>query len=245
MKQANVVPMLIKHPLSMHHELFSANDLWRIGGRNDSRRPNKWMRTQQAQELIFALAWKKGLFEYLPDDDSGATKMSHEEWYSKIPGVIEVVHGGKNSGIWLCEDLAIAYAMWINAKFQLLVIECFKEYGQALISRRNLKGLHKDVTDALLEARRQQGKETKAHHYSNEARMINDIVVGMPHKVWMQINGYEDDNFREVLSPDQLTRLERLEHIDEMLIGDGLDYGQRKAKLEQYNERMVSKESRR
>lgn len=243
MNQSNVVPMLIKHQLSMHHALFSANDLWRIGGRNENRRPGEWIRRGETQELIFAIAWKRGLFDYLPEDENDSRGVNLR--LQKIPGVIEVVHGGKNSGIWLCEDLAIAYAMWINAKFQLLVIECFKEYGQALISRRNLKGLHKDVTDALLEARRQQGKETKAHHYSNEARMINDIVVGMPHKVWMQINGYEDDNFREVLSPDQLTRLERLEHIDEMLIGDGLDYGQRKAKLEQYNERMVSKESRR
>lgn len=209
-----------------------------------NRRPVDFLRTQRAQELIFSLAWQKRLFDYLPEDENDSQRGKSplgQKWYNSIPGIIQVNKGGKNPGVWMCEELIVAFAMWINTRFHLYVIQCFTDYQHALRSRRNIKGLHKNVTDALKDTRAEQGKETQHFHYSNEAQMINSIVVGMNYKDWLKLNDLEDASFRDALSDEQLSRLEELEQYDAFLIEEGAEYTERKEKLEAKNKRIIQR----
>ncbi|EKT0164486.1 KilA-N domain-containing protein [Escherichia coli] len=239
-----LIPYLFKHPIRMYKGLFSANDIFQLSGADDHRKPYKWLQTERAQELIFCLAWKAGLHDYLPEDENdsqSAISAAGREWFRNIPGIIQVNNGGKNPGVWMCEELIVAFAMWINTRFHLYVIQCFTDYQHALRSRRNIKGLHKNVTDALKDTRAEQGKDTKGYHYSNEAFMINSVLVGMNYRDWLKLNDLEDAGFRDALSDEQLARLEKLEEYDAFLIEEGIEYPKRKEKLEAKNKRIIQR----
>lgn len=222
MSKTHLMPFLFKHPISTRIkggvEQFSLTDVWRICGAESGRRPVEFFRTQRARQLIELLELQKGANSHLFD-----------------------VERGRNKDTWAIKELVIAYAMWINADVHLYVIQCFDEYQEAKRSRRNIKGLHKNVTDALRDTRAEKGKETRPHIYSNEAQMVNSIVVGMNYKDWLKLNDLEDASFRDALSDEQLDRLEKLEEYDELFILEGLEYGDRKEKLEKHNQRLILK----
>lgn len=71
--------------------------------------------------------------------------------------------------------------------------------------------------------RQDQGKPTAAHHFSNEARLVNWALVG-------EFRGVD----RDTLSEADLALLAKLEERNAVLIGCGMDYAERKPLLERY-----------
>lgn len=84
--------------------LYNLNDLHKASGGEERHRPNQWLRTQQAQDLI----------EELKAAQICAAKENQE--------VIQVKNG---VGTFVCKELVYAYAMWISAAFNLKVIRTF------------------------------------------------------------------------------------------------------------------------
>lgn len=80
--------------------LYSLTDLHKASGGRDTHKPNNWLRSQQAQELIAEI------------QAEGKT-------------AVQTSQGGKNRGTFVCKELVYAYATWISAKFFLLVIRTF------------------------------------------------------------------------------------------------------------------------
>lgn len=83
---------------------FCLNDLHKAAGGNRRHLPSRWMENLQTQELI--------------------AEIQGQGTETGIP--VSLVRGGPAQGTWVCDDLVIAYANWISAKFYLRVIRCFK-----------------------------------------------------------------------------------------------------------------------
>ncbi|OOH91887.1 hypothetical protein BMT54_01905 [Pasteurellaceae bacterium 15-036681] len=80
--------------------LFCLNDLHRIGGKERRHEPNLFTRLDQTKELIA---------EIQQDSTILAVKTIR----------------GTQGGTYACEELALAYAMWISPKFHLVVLRAF------------------------------------------------------------------------------------------------------------------------
>ena len=89
---------------------------------------------------------------------------------------------------------------------------------------------HKRMCAALVVSRARQDKPTKAHHYINEDRMLNKIMLGMDAEQWKVANGVTGE-LRDNLSADQLEYLAYLEHTNTTLLEMDMDFQQRKEKL--------------
>jgi Rha family phage regulatory protein len=76
------------------------------------------------------------------------------------------------------------------------------------------------MTNALQEIRAEDGKETKIHHYTNEAKLVN----------WVLFGKFEGIN-RDHCSQAELNWLEQIEIRNSYLIARGHSYEQRKASL--------------
>ena len=89
---------------------------------------------------------------------------------------------------------------------------------------------HKRMCAALAVSRARQDKSTQAHHYINEDRMLNKILLGMDAEQWKTANGVTGE-LRDNLSADQLEQLVYLEHTNTTLLEMDMDFQQRKEKL--------------
>ena len=84
--------------------LYSLNDLHKAAGGNSKHKPNNFLRVEQTKELVTEI-----------------------EQVSDMRLALKTVHGGTSRGTYACKELVYAYAMWISAKFHLLVIRAFDE----------------------------------------------------------------------------------------------------------------------
>lgn len=142
---------------------------------------------------------------------------------------------GNNGGTWLHPDLAVQFARWIDVKFS---IWCDRQIRQILSNshphydwkriRHEASSSFKVMNAVLLLQRQQQGKVSKHHHFSNEARLVN----------WALTGAFKSLD-RDSLTSDELDLLAKLEERNAVLIGCGLDYDERKLALERF-----AKESR-
>lgn len=106
-----------------------------------------------------------------------------------------------------------------------------RQYCAELKSRLKVASYFQPMCTALEIARMEQGKNTLPRHYTNEANMLNRIVLGgLTAKTWAQQQGIIG-NPRDAMSETQLEHLSYLEQTNTMLIELGMDYHGRKDKL--------------
>ncbi|MEQ1070322.1 KilA-N domain-containing protein [Acinetobacter lwoffii] len=164
---------------------------------------HEWVRLPDTQKYLDALIRKYGKIPYLK------TKR------------------GNNGGTWLHPKLAVRFAQWLDIDFALWCdeqIDHLLRGSHPIFDKRRLRhqaaATYKAVSAVLQLSRQQQGKETKPHHYMNEARLINWAITG-------QFTGLD----RDALSYDELDLLAELEAQDLILIGSQCTYEQRKTAL--------------
>ncbi|MBV7389003.1 KilA-N domain-containing protein [Pasteurellaceae bacterium TAE3-ERU1] len=93
--------------------LFSLNDLHKASGNEDKHRPNQFIRLDQTQGLIKEIE--------LNCADLRSLENNHCDNSNSVLKTIE----GRNGGTYVCQELVLAYAMWISPKFHLIVIRAF------------------------------------------------------------------------------------------------------------------------
>lgn len=81
---------------------YSLNDLHKASSANKNHQPNYFMRTKSFKETV----------DFLTPTISG------------IEPVIRKV-GRYGGGTWICEQLVIEYAMWVNVEFKVKVMQFF------------------------------------------------------------------------------------------------------------------------
>lgn len=202
-------------PVSMNKDgLYSLNDFHKAAGGEEKDKPANWLRLDKTKELI--------------QEYAGCSEMSI---------TISVVKGGKNQGTFVCEELVYAYAAWISPKFYKLVLDTFKNTVHAEQQRKVYRELardgYKDLTKALKYSFEGIGKIPKFYHYSNEADMINRIVLGMTAKQFRTEHGLnDDDQIRDHQTPFQIFAIEQLQRMDDQLINLGFTVEQRRNALQ-------------
>lgn len=201
---------IIKADFDGHAIQFSADGWFNAtaAASNYGKRPVDWLTQDGTKEYISALA--------------DALKCE--------PGSLLRTKRGNSGGTWMHPKLAVAFARWCDTKFSvwcdLQIDQLVRGTGPAfdpIKLRHEAASSYKVMSDILHDVRAEIGKATQAHHYVNEAKLINRALTGSP-------AGVDRDN----LTPEELRILARLEERNSVLIGRGIDYQQRKAMIEQY-----------
>jgi hypothetical protein len=107
----STIPMWNGHPVRFDpvtQRLF-ATDMWKATGGEKRNQPASWLRYQGAQGLAQEIT-------------QGAN--SHLESGTGFEPYV-TIHGGPNAGTWMCVELALAYAEFLDPKFWLWVLRTF------------------------------------------------------------------------------------------------------------------------
>ena len=171
------------------------------------KRVDHWLETKETQEYIAALC-----------EDSNTRK----DGYLKAKR-------GNNGGTWLHPKLAVMFARWLDVRFSIWcdmqIDDIIRGKDDWAKSRHITAVSYKAMSAVLQEVRAEDGKETKMHHYANEARLVNWALTGE----FCAID-------RDALSSKDLDLLGALEVKDIALIGRGRSYEERKESLKEYAE---------
>lgn len=92
-----------------------------------------------------------------------------------------------------------------------------------------------EYTDAIKEHYEREGK-TSRFAYSNEADMINRIVLGMTAREFKKVNEIDEhvNSIRPYLEKKQIKMIHLLQTLDIAYLDDDIPYSERKEKLEAY-----------
>ena len=93
---------ILKTTIRTFENLYSLNDLHIASGAEAKHQPSLFIRLDTTQELIS---------EIQKETDKG--------------NILQSFRSGINRGTYACEELVIAYAMWISPKFHLIVLRAF------------------------------------------------------------------------------------------------------------------------
>lgn len=166
--QSTQLPVIAGHEITTdEHGRFSLNAIHRASGEGEHKRPSKWTVTAQAKELIEEL-------------ESQSPKSGFAAIGSK--------HGGSSRGTYAHELLAVSYAGWISARFQLQVNQVFLDYRMGRLNR---------VAENDSVETKRIGKTTTKDRAPLK-QLVNTIVDARTRRghpsdyssAWREINGY-------------------------------------------------------
>ncbi len=167
------------------------------------KNPSEWLRLPSTVEYLGAIERKYGKIPYLK------TKR------------------GSGGGTWISPKLAVNFARWLDVDFAVWCDDqidgLIRGKSNWIGSRHQASASYRLMSDMLKMGRDDAGKETKDHHYSNEAKLVNWAFGGEFKKME-----------RDSLCRADLDLLAYLEERNAMLIGRGVEYSKRKPMLQQY-----------
>lgn len=106
---------------------YCLNDLHKASGGLEKHKPTRFIRNQQTQELIAEIDLENNQ-------------------RPNMVFAIKTFHGGVNSGTYVVKDLVYSYAMWISAKFHLMVIRAYDSMVARLFTENSKQTLIADKT---------------------------------------------------------------------------------------------------
>jgi hypothetical protein len=153
----------------------------------------------------------------------------------KITGLVATKRG-QAGGTWLHPKLGVAFARWLDVRFAVWCdaqIDAIMRGAQSIKAERStLRVEFAPMTDAIVRARQDAGKDIKPHHFSNEADLVNRIALGAPAAKFRADNEIpKDQPLRDYLTPEQVRCLISLQRANTVYIDDGMSFEDRKAKL--------------
>lgn len=203
---------------------YCLNDLHRAAGGEKRHQPANFMRSDGVEAFIAEL-------DNTPQNRG-------------VPSV-NIVNGGKSPGTYAAELVVYRYAAWINPAFEVKVYSVFRDWSKGELDRERQRLVAEQerqaarlecpgMTQALKDHRAAVGKETMAHHYSNEMDMINRLVLGMTAKQYRLTHGIDASTpLRDAIMelPAHLAAIRDLQRTNQALIDIGLEFADRKEKL--------------
>lgn len=121
-------------------------------------------------------------------------------------------------------------------RFKVSYINRFNEMEQFIHSRNIARLEYPELTSMI----KLVYDNPAWYYYSNEADMINKIVLGMKAKQFREINSIDKgDPIRDYLSPRQAELIQKLQNFDVGLVASMPDFEQRKKALANYYNRLL------
>lgn len=215
---------------------YRLNDIHQASGALNKHRPQYWLESDQTKNLIV---------EIISEDGISSSVKNHP---------VKIIKGGNNQGTYVCKELVYSYAMWINPTFNLHVIRVFdnlvqeqaKQEAKRQAERELARMEYRPMTDAVKKLKEDEGKEPKHYHFSNEADMINRVVLGKSAaKFKSEHNIDKKAQLRDYLTPEQIKSITELQRANTVFMTCmNWDYEQRKNALitaYQNNQKLTSK----
>ncbi|MGV9141873.1 MAG: Rha family transcriptional regulator [Promethearchaeota archaeon] len=137
--------------------------------------------------------------------------------------------------------LVMGYTGKKAAKFKEAYIEQFNKMEKLIRNRHFAKIEYKPMTDAIKEYRENRGEKIKFYHFTNEADMLNRIVLGMTSKEYREKHDIDKSEVRDHLPNWQLKAIKHLQRLNTDLIHSGLEYDDRKEILRKRFDKMYNK----
>ena len=132
----------------------------------------------------------------------------------------------------LNKSQALYVASKYNDEIRALIINRLNYLEVQLKERTESRLEHPAMTKAIDENNKLNGKESKFYHFSNEADMINRIVLGCTASMWRKSQELsKDDNIRDTLTALQITAVNHMQKNNTALIEMGFDFDDRKERL--------------
>ena len=125
--------------------------------------------------------------------------------------------------------LVMGYSGEKAIQFKIAYINRFNEMAHQISTIKNLRDVNPKLTEAINDAH----EDPKPYHYSNEADMLNRIVLGMSAKKYRETYGIPKSvPIRPHFSPDEAELMDHLQRLDIGFICAFPDYQERKQALE-------------
>ena len=124
---------------------FSLTDLHKASGNENRHEPNRFMRNAETQALIAEI------------EQDGTTA------YHTIKGNRS---DGANQGTYACRELVYRYAMWISAKFSLMVIRAFDNLNTGAIPALQRHTISAEQQAQIRQAVAKRCKSNREHYQS-------------------------------------------------------------------------------
>lgn len=170
------------------------------------KRPVDWLKLDSTREYLAALA------DALKCEESALLKTRR----------------GNSGGTWMHPRLAVRFAQWLDVRF---AVWCDSQLDALLRgthphqahdrARLEAASAFRVMTEMVKLTREQQGKEVAARHFINESRLVCWALTGR--------FGPLD---RNAVAAEDLLLLTELEELNAVLLGAGIDYTDRKQRLE-------------
>lgn len=150
------------HEISYNAEgWFNATD----AAKKFKKEPHEWMRLVSTENYMEALGKALGF-----EPGKSRNKLAKT---SKVRG---------QAGTWLHPKLAVAFARWLDDDFavwcDMQIDDIIRGKDDWAKSRHITAISYKAMSAVLQEVRAEDGKETKMHHYANEAKLVNWALTG-------------------------------------------------------------------
>lgn len=169
--------------------------------------------------------------------------ISPSKWIEETNAIGIVSKSGRyDSGTYAHEDIALEFASWISAEFNLYFIKEFRrlkyEENERLklgwdVKRELVKINYKIHTDAIKEnliPPEISAKDAKIV-YASEADVLNKALFGKTAKEWRDQNPKEEGNLRDYANVSQLVVLANLEVLNSEFIRENIAQGERLIRL--------------
>lgn len=175
--------------------------------------------------------------EKQPTENSVGYKKDIESMF--IQGVYKDAQGKKRPCYNMTRDGFSLLIMGFNGakalEWKLKYIKAFNNMESHIRQFYAYREEYPEYTDAIKEHYEREGK-TSRFAYSNEADMINRIVIGMTAREFKKANELDEhvNSIRPYLEKKQIKMIHLLQTLDIAYLDDDIPYQERKEKLEAY-----------
>ncbi|EGR1131322.1 KilA-N domain-containing protein [Vibrio cholerae] len=150
--------------------LYSLNDLHKASGNQKNHQPSNFLRQSTTKELILEISSS-----------------------SDMRSTVKALNG---RGTWVCKELVYAYAMWISAKFHLLVIRAF----DAMVNDESNQSSRQSTATQLIPLRQKV------------EQLITTGVGNIYGDIWKLVHNKFEVKTISQLRPDQI--VEAVQYLD-------------------------------
>lgn len=122
---------------------------------------------------------------------------------------------------------------------QVRLVDSFIEYRAKMREESRIQAErelarveYRPMTNAIKCSRESEGKEAEHYHFSNEANLINRIVIGTTAAKFRKENDIgKSEAIRDYLTAEQIRAITELQRADTVFINMGWDFDKRKEEL--------------